>query len=659
MRVGGSGFNPDGAFYQDLVIPADMVDGTIRFWYRMETSQTSHPYDFLDVEVRDPASDTPLTTLLSTDDSKTDGQWIEAVFPIGPEYAGRSIRLHFASEGNWSNPTSWYLDEVAVTLCQLPGLSASFSGVPVSGTAPLTVTFTNESSGTYSESLWDFGDGMTSTVEHPVHTYWAAGTYAVSLAVSGPSGSDVFTRTGYVTAFEPVDADFVGAPLSGTRPLTVTFTSFSTGDYNSVHWTFGDGATSVVSEPVHQYTASGTYTVSLSVAGFGGTDVLTRTSYVAVWPQPAVAGFTASPRTGTRPLSVTFGNESSGDYDTTIWTFGDGATSTVSDPIHEYGSQGVYTVSLTVSGAGGTHTLTRTNYITVSAQPVVAAFSGNPLSGTPPLTVSFSNESTGDFDSVLWSFGDGMTNTVDGPVHQYASPGSYTVALAVSGPGGTDTLTQTDYVTVYEPVSAGFSGDPLSGAAPLTVTFTNASTGDYDSVLWSFGDGMTSTADGPIHAYGTAGTYTVALTVSGPGGTDTLTQTDYVTVYEPVSADFSGDPLSGAAPLTVTFTNASAGDFDSLLWDFGDGMTSTVDGPVHVYDAEGVYTVSLTVSGPGGTDSLTKTDYISVTEESRVYLPLAMLGSGPSSPPSTQSAPLMNWPALTRGPWLRPRQRPG
>jgi PKD repeat protein len=155
---------------------------------------------------------------------------------------------------------------------------------------------------------------------------------------------------------------------------------------------------------------------------------------------------------------------------------------------------------------------------------------------------------------------------------------------------------------------------------PLTVTFTNTSTGDYTSSLWDFGDGITSTLTSPTHTYTAAGGYTVTLTVSDGLDSSTITHTNYITVYAPVRADFTASPTSGLAPLTVVFTNTSSGDYTSSLWDFGDVATSTLESPTHIYTAGGVYTVTLTVSGPGGSDTETKEGYITVRYG--LYLPL-------------------------------------
>jgi PKD repeat protein len=246
-----------------------------------------------------------------------------------------------------------------------------------------------------------------------------------------------------------------------------------------------------------------------------------------------------------------------------------------------------------------------------------AVFSGSPLSGIAPLTVNFTNLSSSKFDTCSWDFGDGgCSSSCDNPSNEYTTAGVYTVSLEVSGPGGNTTDTKTDYITVYEPAAADFNGSPRNGMAPLTVDFTNKSSGDYSSCDWDFGDGGTGiNCLDPSHTYDQAGTYTVALIVSGLGGTDTLTRSNYITIYEPVNADFGASPTSGVAPLAVDFSNKSSGDFDTCVWDFGDGGTSNscLD-PSYTYIQTGTFTVTLTVSGFGGSDTLTNPDFIRVDE---------------------------------------------
>jgi PKD repeat protein len=327
-----------------------------------------------------------------------------------------------------------------------------------------------------------------------------------------------------------------------------------------------------------------------------------------------VAQFTASTTSGVAPLALNFLSASTGSITSYSWTFGDGTTSNVANPSKVYSSPGTYTVSLTVTGPGGSNTQTRTNYIIVSTPAPVAQFTGSPTSGTSPLTVAFSSASTGSITSYSWTFGDGTTSTVASPSKVYASPGTYTVSLTVTGPGGSNTQTRTNYIIVSTPAPvAQFTGSPTSGTSPLTVAFSNTSTGSITGYSWTFGDGTTSTAASPSKVYASPGTYTVSLTVTGPGGSNTQTRTNYVTVNTPAPvAQFTGSPTSGTSPLTVAFSNTSTGSITGYSWTFGDGTTSTVASPSKVYASPGTFTVSLTVTGPGGSNTQTRANYVTV-----------------------------------------------
>jgi PKD repeat protein len=153
---------------------------------------------------------------------------------------------------------------------------------------------------------------------------------------------------------------------------------------------------------------------------------------------------------------------------------------------------------------------------------------------------------------------------------------------------------------------AGFTGAPLTGTAPLTVSFTDLSTGTITSWAWDFGDGGTSTQRNPVHTYQKQGTYKVRLTVSGPAGSNTLTKPSYIKVKKPVKkpeARFDQDVCSGKAPLTVRFTDRSLNDPTDFFWEFGDRSTSHDKNPSHVYTRPGIYLVRLTASNSKGSDT--------------------------------------------------------
>src|SRR5207247_1835997 len=152
--------------------------------------------------------------------------------------------------------------------------------------------------------------------------------------------------------------------------------------------------------------------------------------------------------------------------------------------------------------AGGTNTLARTNYIVITnpPPPVLANFTASPTSGLAPLTVSFTNLSSGA-SSYSWDFGDGNASSAINPANTFSNAGSYTVRLTAAGAGATNTLTRTNYVVVTNPpppVVADFTGSPTSGGAPLTVSFTNLSTGAA-SYSWDFGDGHAGSAINPAN----------------------------------------------------------------------------------------------------------------------------------------------------------------
>ncbi len=183
-------------------------------------------------------------------------------------------------------------------------------------------------------------------------------------------------------------------------------------------------------------------------------------------PNPA---FSADDTSGTEPFAVQFRDESGGLPTGWFWDFGDGNTSTQQDPVHTYVNAGVYDVSLTVSNsAGSSAPLIKVNYITVAA-PGTVAFDADVTSGTSPLIVQFTDQSSDSPTSWLWDFGDGNTSTVQDPSHTFSSAGSYTVTLTVVTPTGGGSLTKTDYITVGVALCTvpDFTGTRRNGAQSL------------------------------------------------------------------------------------------------------------------------------------------------------------------------------------------------
>ena len=421
---------------------------------------------------------------------------------------------------------------------------ANFWGSPRSGEVPLNVTFNDLSTGIPTAWNWSFGDGTYSTQQNPVHTYSVAGNYAVTLTVSNAAGTAAMTKPNYINVTQKPIADFLGAPKSGEIPLGVAFNDISTGgEPTQWNWNFGDGTYSTQQNPVHTYSAAGNYTVVLSVNNAAGTDVITKANYITALQKP-VADFWGTPKSGAVPLDVTFNDISTGEPTQWNWSFGDGTYSTKQSPVHTYPAEGNYAVTLTVSNTAGAGTMTKPNYINVTALKPVADFLGTPISGNAPLNVTFTDNTTEAPISWSWNFGDGTTSTTRNPVHTYSAAGNYTVTLTAGNEAGTSTQTKTNYINVepalQKPVS-NFWGSPKSGEVPFNVIFTDISTGEPTAWNWSFGDGTYSTQQSPVHTYSAAGNYTVTLTASNAAGIGKMTKPNYINVHSKTSCKLLGD----------------------------------------------------------------------------------------------------------------------
>ncbi len=349
-----------------------------------------------------------------------------------------------------------------------------------------------------------------------------------------------------------------------------------------------------------------------------------------------VANFSATPTAGPKPLTVHFSDASAGGTVTAwLWTFGDGKSSSQQNPSHIYQDTGLYSVKLTVTGPDGSDAITKSDYINV-VEPALADFSGSPTSGLAPQTVEYINLSSGNFSTCDWDFGDGeSSNNCTDPSHIYQLPGLYTVTLSIDGTGGPSVESKMAYINVnHPPPQVDFTAAPRSGETPLEVAFTSIVTGTVDDYHWSFGDGDQAHSANPTHTYHLAGTFSVTLLITGPGGADQVHYPNYIVVDpSPGSpqAEFSADLISGTVPLTVTFTAVITGTVESWEWDFGDGQKA-FSGPVveHTYLTPGLYDVSLTVSNNHGGVITAKNEYITAIKEEPedkfIFLPVVIKG---------------------------------
>ncbi len=258
------------------------------------------------------------------------------------------------------------------------------------------------------------------------------------------------------------------------------------------------------------------------------------------------AGFTAAPTNGRGPLLVRFFDMSNGNPVRWVWEFGDGGRGSGENPLHTYLHGGVYSVRLTVfDGGGASSTLKKDGFVTVRPLPLNANFTADPPSGIVPLTVRFTDQSTGAM-VWLWNFGDGSAESMlPNPTHTFRDPGVYTVRLTVSDERGDSEIVEQKITALAEErVTAGFTATPLSGPAPLRVQFTDRSSGPVTVWAWDFGDGMVSSEQHPVHRYTRSGIFPVTLVVSSDEqGSDTCVKEEYIRV--------TGSPLTGSLPLSA------------------------------------------------------------------------------------------------------------
>jgi PKD repeat protein len=479
--------------------------------------------------------------------------------------------------------------------------TADFSGTPVTGGFPLTVTFTDLSSGATSWS-WDFGDSGTSTLQNPVHTYNTMGTYTVTLTATNSSGSDVMTKTNYITVTSPQApvADFSASNVNPTTGENVTFTDLTTENPTSWSWTFENGtpATSTDQNPVVSWSTAGTYSVSLTATNAQGTDTETKTGYIVVAEIPYCDS------QGNNWSYEWIGRVQVDDLDNASGAAGYTDFTSISEEL--IGGSNV-SVTLTPEFSSTTYTEYWKIWIDYNGDHDFDDAGEEVFSGVGTAAVSGNFTVASGIDittrmrvSMKWNATQTSCETFS-----YGEVEDYTVVI--NSGGGTAPVADftAGATTIYE-------GD--------SITFTDTSANNPTSWAWTFNGGTpgTSSAQNPTITYNTAGTYTVALTATNAYGSDTETKTNYITVnvivVDPPVADFTASATTINEGQSITFTDTSTNSPTSWSWSFPGGTpsTSTAQNPTITYDSAGTYSVTLTATNSGGSDDEVKTDFITV-----------------------------------------------
>jgi gliding motility-associated-like protein len=375
--------------------------------------------------------------------------------------------------------------------------------------------------------------------------------------------------------------------LGSITSFTNTSVLFN-GQTSSYSWSFGDGSGSSIENPSHAYSTSGSKQTTLTaVTNQGCTSSITNTAMVNANP---VSQFQLS--NVCQADSAQFVNQSfiiSGSITQSDWSFGDGNTSSLSDPTHGFATAGNYTVTLTSTSAAGCVS-SSSQTITIHPMPTAQFTFDTVAVGVSTPFTNNSSVSTGNL-FYTWSFGDGASSTTQNPNHEYASGGSYVASLLVNTAFGcTDTFVDSVYVVDVPVASFVASEECLTDST----VFTNQSTVAVGalSYQWHFGDGAQSTNENPKHLYANPGIYSVQLVVTSIYGiTDQINKTVKVNP-NPIAGFYFNETCDTIAVKLENTSYITQGQVQ-YLWHFGDDDTSSIFDPSHLYDSSGIYTVRL------------------------------------------------------------------
>ncbi|MFC2113865.1 PKD domain-containing protein, partial [Bacteroidota bacterium] len=448
-----------------------------------------------------------------------------------------------------------------------------------------TIYFVDASSKMPTSWSWTFGDGGTSTLQNPDHTYTEIGSYNICLTVTNSGGTSKKCQAITITKVPPL-ADFTVYTALDPK---VIFYDASSKKPASWLWDFDDnGATSTLSNPTYTFTSSGDHNVCLTVTNTGGSDSICKK--VTVTNIPPVADFTydlsADPQ-------VTFTDLSTNQPSTWAWNFDDnGATSTLQHPVYTFTKNGTHKICLTVYKSAGSSSLCK-NIMIYNVLPVAkfkADTSADPL-------FRFTDQST-NATNWYWDFGDGTYSSTQNPNHSYTLNGAYQVWLKVTNAAGEDSTFMSINVQKLKPV-ADFEMD--SSADPK-IYFIDKTTNIPTSWAWDFDDnGATSALQNPDYTFSENGSYKVCLTSTNANGNTSKCKFIIINKVLPV-ASFEYDTSNMPS---VKFTDKSTKNPISWLWDFDDdgNDNSTLQNPVFTFNTDGLHNVCLTVTNSAGSSS--------------------------------------------------------
>jgi PKD repeat protein len=450
--------------------------------------------------------------------------------------------------------------------------------------------------------IWNTGDTTAQITINTADQYWLQ-----SNNINGCINKDTINLS--LDGIAP-SVHFTAQALCSNSPSQFTNTSTTSDGSNIISetWFFGDGDSSIVQNPSHQYSSNLIYNISLEVVTDSGcTNALDSTLQIHL---PPTAGFF----TNNNPIcsgSATHFSDNSFSTDGTInswlWNFGDTGTtdtSTLQSPSYEYPVTNIYTVQLittTQYGCSDTDTIP----VTVKQSPIVSFTTTEPCMGS---TTQFNNTSQGNVFALNWNFGDFNTSTLNDPTNTYNSSGTYNVRLIATEVNGCeDTLTTV--VTIAENPIANFEARDLCAEASVQL-YDSSTTNSGTITNWSWNvvnHANQSNDKDPSFSFTTIDTgsyYIDLILLTDFGCKDSIR--DSIQVFPLPDPSFTFTPTTGSPLQLIDFTNETSGT-NTCSWNFGDDATSTEINPSHLYQDSSTYVIRLIATSVNGcVDSTSK-----------------------------------------------------
>jgi gliding motility-associated-like protein len=521
-----------------------------------------------------------------------------------------------------------YLALLLMSFAVLPNVSAAppviiASPSPLSGCAALHVAFNNTTVAT--SHFWDFGSLGQSYIPSPGLIILTPGTYPVKYTATDASGSS--TKSWTIVVHPTPVVDFTASPTIGCQDLQVQFTDASnpgSSSGNTYAWVLA-GSGNSNKNPQYTFTACGVYNATLTVTNqFGCAATVTKSNLITVQCKPNVS-FAASPTThclvpGITQYTSNFSSIITGAVPpySYLWNFNNSSVpplTTQANPANvpfTFTGPATYNTSLKVTDANGcVGELNKADYI--KSENIKANFTISPTSACvfSPVTVTSTSTTSGTSTiSSSWVWGDLTPASQGSPAtHSYETPGTKKIKLTATNLAGClDTVSKS--ITIYPQPVIDMSFTPLKPCpAPQVLNFIATGASTY---AWDFGSTPTGTGTTPSHLYANNGFYTVSLVGTDMNGCkDTMKYLDTVKIYDAylrVYADTPGGCVNDTVCFSSKILTTTPGPDTTLYpysvvkyhWDFGDGDTSNLPSPCHIFRKIQKSNVVLTVTTENG-----------------------------------------------------------